>query len=110
MPGARYFVTICARDRQVVFVERERIGMACAQVLRLIADGDVTWIAASIMPDHVHLLFELGERLELERVISKLKGLIVRRTGGIGGCWQKNFSSTGCVRMNRQRRARCIFL
>lgn len=35
--------------------------------------GDWQLLAATVMPDHVHVLFTLGERLSLDRVIAKLK-------------------------------------
>lgn len=88
--GARYFVTVCTKNRQAIFAGHE-MWLARAQVMRLLEDGDVAWITASVMPDHIHLLFELGERLELNRVISKLRGLIVRRARAMEGCWQENF-------------------
>lgn len=35
--------------------------------------GDWQLLAATVMPDHVHILFTLGERLSLDRVIAKFK-------------------------------------
>jgi REP element-mobilizing transposase RayT len=50
---------------------------------------DARILAATFMPDHVHLLFELGSRLSLDRVIAKWKTR-VRRTIG-AGAWQANY-------------------
>ena len=41
------------------------------------------------MPDHVHLLFELGGRLSLDRVVAKWKASVRR---AVVGCkWQANY-------------------
>lgn len=54
--------------------------------------NDVVWLAGTVMPDHVHILFQLGERLPLDRVMAKLKGAITRRINHHLGAhlWQEN--------------------
>lgn len=59
-------------------------------MLSLAAGGDVEWIAGTVMPDHIHVLFELGRRLSLDRVLAKLKGGITRQCGLGGAFWQEN--------------------
>ena len=41
-------------------------------------DGDIRWLCFTIMPDHVHLLFELGERLTVSQIVGKFKALSQR--------------------------------
>jgi putative transposase len=64
--------------------------MARDAILRLVADGDVPWLAATIMPDHVHVLFELGDRLSLDRLLAKIKGLVTRSIAAPLPIWQEN--------------------
>jgi putative transposase len=42
---------------------------------------DIDLHAGTIMPDHVHLLFELGARISLGQVMAKFKALSNRRHG-----------------------------
>jgi hypothetical protein len=43
------------------------------------------------MPDHVHFLFTLGERLELSRLMAKLKSLTHSALIDRGLYWQDNY-------------------
>ena len=56
-------------------------------MLRLDAENDWTLLAGTVMPDHGHILFQLGERLNLGRVVAKFKTL----TRHDGFQWQANF-------------------
>lgn len=40
----------------------------------------MTLVAATAMPDHVHMLFVLGERLQVGQVIGKIKTLARKQT------------------------------
>jgi len=54
---------------------------------RLSIDGDWALLAATTMPDHVHVLFELSGKLALDRIVAKMKTL--SRCKPI--TWQSNF-------------------
>ena len=88
LPGTRYFVTACTEGRRPVLRDetiRETI-FAVWQALE--ASGDWTLGAATVMPDHVHLLFTLGDRLSFDRTMAKWKGQVSR---GVGHrIWQRN--------------------
>jgi REP element-mobilizing transposase RayT len=56
---------------------------------RLHRDGDATILAATIMPDHAHLLFVLGGRLSLGQLQAKLKTL-ARDRGRADWRWQED--------------------
>ena len=72
-PGATYFLTLCTEDRHGGLTN-SAIGMAImAEAHALTVDSSWTLRAATIMPDHVHLLITLGERLSVEKCISRLK-------------------------------------
>lgn len=54
----------------------------------LIVAGDWRLLAGVVMPDHVHVLFTLGERLPLDRVIAKFKSRA--RSADAVWRWQAN--------------------
>jgi len=89
MPSTRYFLTLCVRGREPVLTEP-----SCAERLvtawrELQESGDLTLLAATVMPDHVHTLFILGDRLPLGRVIAKYKTL-ARDHGRATWRWQQD--------------------
>jgi len=89
VPGAFYFITFCTRRRTPVLntpATHEAGGEVCR---RLSADGDVTSFTSTIMPDHVHLLFRLGARLSLSRVVAKWRAGLTRAVPDVS--WQSNF-------------------
>jgi hypothetical protein len=51
--------------------------------------GDIFNLAATVMPDHVHLLLELTGRLPVSRAIGKIKAAVTRNCHAI--TWQANF-------------------
>ena len=53
--------------------------------------GDLRLLCVTIMPDHAHLLFELGERLALDRVVAKLKARTSQPLRQASAAWQANF-------------------
>ncbi|MFI5336816.1 MAG: transposase [Opitutales bacterium] len=87
-PGARYFVTWCTHAR--------RPSLTCQRVLPKVKEAivdlhgsDIELLAATIMPDHIHLLFRLGSRLTLSQVAGKAKAAIHRRDSNLA--WQENY-------------------
>ena len=79
LTGSYYFVTCCTKDRDRVLTERQTAA-ALVEVLRSMETSqDIVLAAATIMPDHVHLLFALGARLRIGQVIGKMKALACRR-------------------------------
>jgi hypothetical protein len=50
---------------------------------------DGVLLAATIMPDHVHLLISLGSRLTVSQVVAKLKAAVTRAHSSVQ--WQFNF-------------------
>lgn len=58
-------------------------------VTSLEASGDGVVLAGTIMPDHMHLLLELGPHLTLSQVIGKTKAATTRASRDIR--WQENF-------------------
>lgn len=60
LPGGRYFITICTCARKSD-LEKSAVARSLLEtVQRMEADGDLDLTCATVMPDHVHLLFTLG--------------------------------------------------
>lgn len=86
-PGARYFVTCCCKNRTRAFAQHPEIRNARGAISSLHDARDIELIAATVMPDHVHLLFTLGPRLSLGQVVAKFKSL-TRNKGAAAWRWQ----------------------
>ncbi len=91
IPGARYFVTCCTQGR----VPGLTLGMTPKRLVAateaMAAGGDVSLICFTIMPDHVHWIFVLGERLSLSQVVAKWKVSTAGAVAANGTKWQGNY-------------------
>jgi REP element-mobilizing transposase RayT len=89
LPGARYFVTCCTQNRVPILISSDD-GSRLLDVFRDLHEvGDALFCAATVMPDHLHLLFTLGKRLRFAQVLGKLKSL-ARAHGHVSWRWQEN--------------------
>jgi REP element-mobilizing transposase RayT len=91
IPGARYFTTICTEDRTVGLCEPDVASVLIAELQKLDGNGDLRLLAATVMPEHVHFLFILGNRLSLSQVHAKYKVKTRRALSRAGLMWQDNF-------------------
>ena len=74
------------RKRSIFGQLRKDIG----RILReLCMQHEVELVEGHAMPDHVHLLFQLGNTLTLDRVVAKWRTLVRRAVPGLA--WQANF-------------------
>ncbi len=89
LAGARYFWTICTRDREPVLTRHPEMSAIKNVCSTMDAAGDFSLIVTVVMPDHAHLLFTLGERLSLNRVMAKFKAS-TRRSAKADWWWQEN--------------------
>jgi putative transposase len=87
--SAVYFVTFCTERRAPTLRCDAVYRAAYVANRKMETTGDARFLAATVMPDHVHLLFELGSRLSLDRVVSKWKAQVRRTVSGV--VWQANF-------------------
>lgn len=90
IPHARYFLTICTKGRAPVLNRHSGIEIIRNALRAFHSEGDLTLHCATVMPDHCHLLFTLGERLTLSQTTSKLKRQI-REGLELDKLWQSNF-------------------
>lgn len=88
-PGTLYFLTWCTANRIPSLAENVVRKTALQAINALDAAGNALVLAASIMPDHIHLLIELGTPLSVSQVVGKSKSAIARAHGEIR--WQENF-------------------
>jgi REP element-mobilizing transposase RayT len=89
--GTTYFVTCCTRYRAAGLTTK-----SVAKVLRGIvalsdATEDTVTHGFTIMPDHLHWLFTLGNRLSLGRVVARLKAKSKDSLVALGLAWQRDF-------------------
>jgi REP element-mobilizing transposase RayT len=89
IPGATYFVTTCTAKRAPLLALSAACVAAHSACRTLIVDSDATILAATIMPDHAHLLLQLGVRLTLDRVVAKWKAQVRRLSPDCA--WQANY-------------------
>ena len=91
MPGARYFVTVCALRPSDALIRPETAQAIQRSLESVCAGGDGSLLCATIMPDHVHLLLKLGERLGIGQVAGKFKSLNRGDLAIAGAAWQRDF-------------------
>lgn len=89
LPGATYFVTAVTKDRTPVFSDPVIADGLRDALLQMDSVGDFRLLAGTVMPDHIHLLFELGEQLSVGRVCAKFKTL-ARAQGRAVWRWQQD--------------------
>jgi REP element-mobilizing transposase RayT len=91
MPNATYFLTICTDHRATGLTEPE-LGSKILEEMQA-APNDGVWSVrcAVIMPDHVHLLIELGVKLSLEKAVSRLKAKTSAGLRAVGIGWERGF-------------------
>jgi REP element-mobilizing transposase RayT len=88
---ARYFLTFCEVRRRPGLVDPIVAQKLKHSLNRIHASGDLSLVAATVMPDHVHLLGILGQRLSLSRAIGKFKADTHRYLRSHGLEWQENY-------------------
>ncbi len=73
IPHAEYFVTICTDQRRVDLTAPDVATLVLAEMSAMTADASWQMRCAVVMPDHIHVLFILGERLTLGKCLARLK-------------------------------------
>ncbi|SDS39688.1 transposase [Opitutus sp. GAS368] len=85
--GAYYFITVCTKERAAILTTEETGRTVANSLESLHSSGDIELLAATIMPDHVHFLFALGDGLHVGQVMGKFKAL-ARNLGQATWRWQ----------------------
>jgi putative transposase len=84
-------VTLCSKDRKPDLTAPTISGSILLGLRRLQTDGDYDLHCATSMPDHVHLLFTLKERLSLGQVVGKFKATTKAALQTQQLEWQQNY-------------------
>ena len=90
-PGVRYFVTICTHERRGGLEVPPVTEAIIRSAIQSDMQRDTETIALVVMPDHLHWLFGLGGRLQLGRVVAKLKAATRGMLTSTGLAWQRDF-------------------
>ena len=90
MAQADYFVTICLQPRRAILVP-DIVAVLLNEAQRMTTDGCWTLRCLTVMPDHAHLFFTLGERLMLSQSVARLKTKTQSFVRPFGTDWQNNF-------------------
>lgn len=89
--NARYFITLCT-ENQLPGLNHDGLRQKLTDGLRAQQVGhDFDLHCATIMPDHLHLLFTLGTRLTLSQVLAKFKRWTAGSLQDQKLHWQSNF-------------------
>ena len=90
-PGAEYFLTICTDKRITGLTTASCAERILGEIQAMAADNVWSVRCAVIMPDHVHLLIELGPRLPLGKAVSRLKAKTSAVLREKGLAWERGF-------------------
>lgn len=88
---SQYFLTICTAGRRRNLATESVGGFILDEARAMEREG--TWVlrCAVVMPDHIHLLVELGERLPLARTVQRLKAKTASRLREADLRWERGF-------------------
>lgn len=90
--GRAYAITICCIDRLPLLETDPVKAVIAASLPGVVSNGARRLDAWVIMPDHIHLLFDLAEDRTLAQVVGSLKKYTARRANEIlnrrGAFWQ----------------------
>jgi putative transposase len=93
--GLTYSVTICCLDRQPLLASDDAKAIAAEAIEGMLGRGFARLDGYVIMPDHLHLMFELDAAKGLAGAVGDLKKYIARRVnatlGRDGGLWQRGY-------------------
>ena len=89
--GGEYFVTFCSADRQTGLTADSIAASILSEIGLMEAEHIWTVRCAVIMPDHIHLLIQLGEKLSLGRTIARLKSKSTKQLKPAGLHWQEGY-------------------
>ncbi|MEI5639334.1 MULTISPECIES: REP-associated tyrosine transposase [unclassified Pseudoalteromonas] len=96
--GQYYAITICCKSKAAVFNNLSVNQVVIREIYQLEQENCIKLIAYTLMPDHLHLLFQLMDMCSLSNVIRSLKGRTATklRAMNIRKLWQKDFYDT-CI-------------
>jgi putative transposase len=88
--GGLYFVTLITPGREPWLATARTRDVFLAVVRAWNSEGNGHVLAATVMPDHVHVLIELGDRVTVGQVVAGWKSA-TRRGAGYAETFQNDF-------------------
>jgi putative transposase len=88
--GELYFVTLVTKDRAPWLATARTRDVLLAVVRAWNSERNGRVLAATVMPDHVHVLIELGDRLTVGQAVAGWKSA-TRRGAGYAETFQRDF-------------------
>ena len=90
LPGARYWIT-CSAVRPTTCLITPACGTTLISVVHSFEESaDLRLLCSTVMPDHMHVLFELGHRLTVGQIIGKFKFQTREAVRFAGASWQRD--------------------
>jgi len=94
-PGQIYHVIAATKDRQPLFFRYDRGKFVVKALIRMQRASIATTVAYVVMPDHLHWLMQLHERMDLSTCVGNIKSYSARllnaSLGTKGPVWQRGF-------------------
>ncbi len=90
-PGSNYFVTCCTQDRRKGLNAPAIAQSVVAEITACETASHSRLRGLVIMPDHMHLLLQLGTTLTLGQLIGRLKAKTCRILATASLRWQGNY-------------------
>ncbi len=72
--GYIYHITFCTYQRQPFFLNYHAARQLILEMKKMNDQHQLTSLAFVVMPDHVHWLFQLGDKLSLSDCVKQVKG------------------------------------
>lgn len=93
--NTEYFITFNIHNRSSIFEDVKIARLFCKHIAVNEKKNQCKWLTWVLMPDHFHGLLQLGEKVQLSKVIAELKGTtaykINAELGRKGKLWQTSF-------------------
>lgn len=89
--GFDYFITFCTADRSPGLSSGNIAEALLAECLAMEANAVWTLRCGTIMPDHLHLLITLGNKLSLGKSVARLKSRTAALLRLSGLAWQNGY-------------------
>ena len=83
--GQVYLVTSVASERQALFADHRLARAAAGTIASQGLSGESQMLAWVVMPDHAHMLLQLGPGDTLSAVVGKLKSASARAVNRVQG-------------------------
>ena len=88
---SEYFLTICTADKGGDLTASALAQAVLNEAKVMSSDGTWKLHCAVLMPDHVHLLIALGDRLPLGKTVQRLKAKTAAALRSDGLQWERGF-------------------